>query len=207
MGQAAVQTGSRTSMFLSDESLVDALLARDPAAWREFQVRYERMVARCIAKVTRRFASRVSEDDIREIQATFQLSLFANDMHKLRSFDPERGNRFSSWIGMLAINTAYDHLRGVKREPPKEILGDELELACDAPDPFELASTNERARLAARSLEGFSDKDRAFAEMYFIDGMDPTDIALAMNISVKTVYSKKHKLQSRLEGALSQMAA
>ncbi|CAN5906357.1 hypothetical protein BH11MYX4_BH11MYX4_31560 [soil metagenome] len=33
--------------------------------------------------------------------------------------------------------------------------------------------------------------------------MDPQDIATKMNISVKTVYSKKHKIQSRLESVLS----
>jgi RNA polymerase sigma-70 factor (ECF subfamily) len=33
--------------------------------------------------------------------------------------------------------------------------------------------------------------------------MDPQDIAAKMNISVKTVYSKKHKIQSRLESVLA----
>jgi DNA-binding CsgD family transcriptional regulator len=33
--------------------------------------------------------------------------------------------------------------------------------------------------------------------------MDVQDIATKMNISVKTVYSKKHKIQSRLESVLA----
>lgn len=207
MAHALLSTTAPVDASSSDEALVAGLVAKEPRAWREFQSRYGRMVIRCIAKVIRRFASRVSEDDVQEIESTFMVSLFANDMHKIRSFDASRGHRFSSWLGMLAINCTYDHLRSVKREPLKEILGDDLDLASDLPDPFEATSTNERARIASESLAAFSEKDRTFAELYFVDGLAPEAIAQAMNISVKTVYSKKHKIQARLEAALSQMAA
>ena len=108
---------------------------------------------------------------------------------------------------MLAIKRAYDHLRSVKREPLKEILGDDLDLASELPDPFEATASRERARIASESLAAFSEKDRTFAELYFVEGLEPEAVARVMNISVKTVYSKKHKIQARLEAALSQMAA
>jgi RNA polymerase sigma-70 factor, ECF subfamily len=189
--------------FESDDDLIAGMLANDPAAWREFQVRFDRLIMRCITKVTRRFASMVSQDDVREIYATLYVSLVANDKHKLRTFDPERGNRFSSWIGLLAINASYDYLRSLKREPAKECITEAMELVCDLPDPFELTSEHERAAIAQKTLEDFSEKDRTFAALYFGEGMDPQDIAERMNISVKTVYSKKHKIQSRLESVLS----
>jgi RNA polymerase sigma-70 factor (ECF subfamily) len=192
--------------FDTDDDLVAGMLAKDPAAWREFQSRYDRLIIRCITKVTRRFASIVSQDDVREICATLYISLLANDMHKLRSFDPERGNRFSSWIGLLAINAAYDYLRTLKREPQKECITEAMDLVCELPDPFELTSEHERAAIAQRTLADFSEKDRTFAELYFGEGMAPQDIADRMNISVKTVYSKKHKIQSRLESVLTSRA-
>jgi len=206
MAQAQVNTRSMDT-FATDEELVSALVAKHAGAWRELQSRYGRMITRCIAKVTRRFASRVSEEDVREIEATFMVSLFANDMHKIRSYDRTRGHRFSSWLGMLAINCAYDHLRSVKREPLKEVLGDELDLASDTIDPFEAASKGQQARIAAESLASFSEKDRTFAELYFVEGLAPEVVAREMNISVKTVYSKRHKIQARLEAALSVLAA
>ena len=206
MAQATYQVVS-VDAFSTDEALVAALVAKNPSAWREFQTRYGRMVTRCIAKVTRRFASRVSDEDVREIESTFMVSLFSNDMHKVRSFDASRGHRFSSWLGMLAINCAYDHLRSVKREPQKEVIGEDFDLASDSADPFESASTGEQARIAAEALASFSDKDRTFAELYFVEGLEPEAVARAMNISVKTVYSKRHKIQARLEQALAQLAA
>jgi RNA polymerase sigma-70 factor (ECF subfamily) len=193
--------------FESDEDLIAGMLANLPSAWREFQTRYDRLIMRCITKVTRRFSSIVSQDDVREIYATLYVSLLGNSMHKLRSFDPERGNRFSSWIGLLAINAAYDYLRSLKREPQKECISEATELVCDMPDPFELTAEHERAVIAQETLEDFSEKDRTFAALYFGEGMDPQDIADRMNISVKTVYSKKHKIQSRLESVLAARAA
>jgi RNA polymerase sigma-70 factor, ECF subfamily len=186
----------------SDDALVEAMINNDPRSWREFQRRYDRLIHRCITKVTRRFASVVMQQDVREIYATLLVSLLANDKHKLRTFDPERGNRFSSWIGLLAINCAYDYLRALKREPSKGTLAEAADLVCDLPDPYEQAVEHERAAIAARTLDGFSAKDRAFANLYFGEGMEPTEIARTMNISVKTVYSKRHKIQSRLESVL-----
>jgi RNA polymerase sigma-70 factor, ECF subfamily len=193
--------------FDADDVLIAGMLANDPQAWRAFQTRYDRLIIRCITKVTRRFASIVSQDDVREVYATLYVSLLGNDKHKLRTFDPERGNRFSSWIGLLAINAAYDYLRTLKREPQKECITEAMELVCDLPDPFELTSEHERANIAQKTLEDFSEKDRTFAALYFGEGMDPQDIATKMNISVKTVYSKKHKIQSRLENVLQSSAS
>ena len=187
----------------NDEALVRAMIANDGRAWRTFQEKYSRLVHRCILKVTRRFTSVVSAEDVREVHAQLMLSLLANDKYKLRTFDPERGNRFSSWIGLLAINCAYDYLRALKREPSKTTLSEASELVCDLPDPFETTSDHERAEIAAEMLADFSDRDRAFAALYFGEGMDPVQIAAKLGISVKTVYSKKHKIRTRLESVLA----
>jgi len=52
-------------------------------------------------------------------------------------------------------------------------------------------------------LEEFTPKDRKFVKLYFGEGLAPEQIAKRMGISVKTVYSKKHKIQARLEGLLA----
>jgi RNA polymerase sigma-70 factor (ECF subfamily) len=187
-------------------ALVAALIDNDPNAWRQFQRRYDRLVMRCITKVTKRFAS-VSPEDVREIYAQLLVSLLANGRGKLRAFDPTRGSRFSSYIGMLAIHCAYDWLRAVRREPPRETLSEAFELSSDLPDPFEETAAQERAALAAKVMAGFSERDRRFAALYFGEGMEPHEIARSMKISVKTVYSKKHKIQSKLEAIVATIKA
>ena len=184
--------------------LVARMIAGDHGAWREFQTRYDRLIYRCITKVTGRFAARLSADDVREIYASLLLSLLANDKHKLRTFDPARGNRFGSWIGLLAINAAYDHLRSVRRDANRGSITEAEELTSDSPDPYEVCEHRERAAKVARALGDFSDKDRLFMELYFGEGLAPEEVAERMQISVKTVYSKKHKIQSKLETLLGQ---
>jgi RNA polymerase sigma-70 factor (ECF subfamily) len=42
--------------------------------------------------------------------------------------------------------------------------------------------------------------------LYFNRGLDAEQVASAMNISVKTVYSKKHKIRARLESFVAAAA-
>jgi RNA polymerase sigma-70 factor (ECF subfamily) len=190
-------------------ALVSGMLAGQERSWREFHARYDRLMYRCITKVTGRFSSFLGQDDIREIYATLLVQLLANDMHKLRSFDPERGNRFGSWIGLLAINAAYDYLRAMRREPNRAPLAEAEMLSCDLPSPLEQVEYRQRAELVSNILRAFSAKDQEFVALYFGEGLEPEQIALRMRISVKTVYSKKHKIQTRLEQMLTsaQLAA
>ena len=189
---------------VDEAELLRCLLANDPRAWREFNTRYGRLIFRCITRVTARFSALVGPDDVREIYATLCVQLLANDKHKLKSFEPSRGNKLGTWIGMLAIHSAYDFLRTVKREPKRTTLAEAEVLSSEFPDPCEVCTMRERARLVSDLLAGFTAKDREFITLYYGEGLEPEQIAKQMRISVKTVYSKKHKIRSRLEALLAQ---
>ena len=189
---------------MDDAALLAGLLADHAAAWREFNLRYARLVYRCITRVTARFGALVGPEDVREIYANLCLQLLANDKHKLRSFEPSRGNKLGSWIGMLAIHTAYDYLRQARREPQRAGLGEAEDLCSMLPDPQESCELRQRAELVASVLESFSAKDRQFVTLYYGEGLAPEEVARRLGINVKTVYSKKHKIESRLEALLAQ---
>lgn len=185
-----------------DAELVARLLRGDSRAWRELHERFDRLIYRCITKVTGRFQA-LGPEDVREIYATLFLQLVSNDMHKLRSFDPSRGNRLGTWLGMLAMHTAYDYLRSMRREANRAPMIEVEGLSSELPDPFEECVRNQRFRLVAEALADFSEKDRELVSLYFDEGLEPDEVAARMGISVKTVYSKKHKIQTRLETMLS----
>jgi RNA polymerase sigma-70 factor (ECF subfamily) len=192
-----------------DRELVHRLVSDDAAAWRQFDARFSRLIYRCITRITARFTAVVGPDDVREIHALLYLQLLANDKHKLRSFEPGRGNRLSSWIGMLAIHSAYDYLRTLRREPKRECLTLAEGLISDTLDPFEAYLAHERAALLRSLMTEFSAKDREFVELYYGEGLEPEQVAERMDISIKTVYTKKHKIRNRLEALLGrpQLAA
>ncbi len=188
---------------LSDATLLEGLLADSPSAWREFNLRYGRLIHSCIARVMNRFRSVTTPDDVDEVYSTLCLQLLARNKHRLRSFDPERGNKLGSWLGMLATHAAYDLLRARRRVPQ----ADERDSAC-AVLPLaqatadDICAAREQARRLKSALRCLSEKDREFFTLYFAEGLQPEEIATRMGISIKTVYSKKHKLRARLQTAL-----
>lgn len=195
-----------TAAEWSEVELLNRMLLRDGRAWREFHLRYDRLIFRCIHKVTSRFPGSITSEDVREIYGMFLLGLNKRDMHKLRTFEPERGNKLSSWLGMLATNCAWDYLRSVARQPQCTALADAANVGCDASDPYETLLQKERWAVVNQIVSSFSKKDRVFVRLYYVDGLSPEEVAERMAISVKTVYSKKHKIRCRLEKALEPAA-
>ncbi|MBX3272277.1 MAG: sigma-70 family RNA polymerase sigma factor [Sandaracinaceae bacterium] len=192
---------------LSETQLLSRMLLRDGRAWREFHRRYDRLIFRCIHKVTGRFPGSITSEDVREIYAMFLLGLNKRNMHKLRTFDPERGNKLSSWVGMLATNCAWDYLRGVARRPQTTTLADAEQIGSMDDDPYQDLLDKQRWAVVNAVLAQFSDKDQQFVRLYFMEGLEPEAVAEEMGISVKTVYSKKHKIRCRLQRALEPVVA
>lgn len=191
----------------AERALVARLLADDADAWRAFDAKYSRVVLGCIHRVLSRFTRVTGPDDVDEIYARFCLQLLAHDKKKLRTFDPERGSKLSSWLGLLATHAAYDYLRSVRRDAGTEPLSETERLSSDEPSPYEMSLLHERARIAAQVMSQLSERDREFVELYFGEGLEPEEIAREMGINVKTVYSKKHKITARLESLLASAQA
>lgn len=183
---------------LSDLVLLERVLRHEEAAWTELLRRFRGLIFRCIGKTLARFESSLCNEDADEIFAEVCFNLLRNDMKKLRVYDPGRGSKLGSWIGLIAINTAYDHLRVTARWPRLDRIEGCPDRPDAAPGPLEkLLSAERYARLNAMASE-FSARDQKFMELYFGRGMSPAEVARRMKISVKTVYSKKNKIRKRL---------
>jgi RNA polymerase sigma-70 factor, ECF subfamily len=185
-----------------EAALVQAMLSGSRSAWSEFHARYGRLIHRCIGRVVARFA-RMGDDDEAEIRANLFAQLCADDMRKLRAFNAERGSRLSSFICTLAVHAAHDHLRALRREPNRASLDEAEDIGADAPTPDQVVEMKEGIAKVGEVLRALSDKDREFVALYFDEGLDVEQIAARMQISVKTVYTKKHKIQTRIEARLA----
>lgn len=195
--QAPVTTSYST---LSDQQLLDVVLGRDELAWRELLRRFRPLVFRCITKVASRYDAVLAREDVNEIFGDVCINLLRDDMRKLRLWDPNRGSKLSSWLGMLAINTTYDYLRQTSRRPMLDKLDEAPERPGNDPSALEQLLDKERWDYVTNLLsQEFSARDRRFVELYYGQGLLPEEIARAMRISVKTVYSKKNKVRTKLE--------
>jgi RNA polymerase sigma-70 factor (ECF subfamily) len=187
-----------------DIQLIEGLLAGVQESWREFARRYSRILEATIARVTLRFPGIVGQEDVQEIYALFCLNLLANNCRRLRSFDPSRGVRFRSWLGLLAVHSAYDYLRTVRRQPQGPCVDDIAELVAQVPDAPDACERREQAKQIACLVKELSARDREFMSLYFAQGLSAEVVAAKMGISIKTVYTKKHKIRSKLEALLEQ---
>ena len=191
----------------TDADLLRRVLRSDAVAWNELVRRFRSLVYRCVTKVIGRYDSVLSSADADEVYADVMMTLVRDDMRKLRLYDSRRGTKLSSWIGMIATNVAYDYLRGTARRPILDRIDGipDIEEECETPLDG-IISEERRARLN-QMLADYSDKDRAFVSLYYAQGLDAEEVAEEMKISVKTVYSKKHKLLARLQTTLAPLAA
>lgn len=191
----------------TDEELLANVLRNQGMAWAELVRRYRALIYRCISKVTLRYAPTLASADLDEIYAEVMIQLVRDDMHKLRIYDPGRGAKLGSWIGMLAVNAAYDYLRSAGRRP---ILNREGNLIDPNEEhdrsPLDHLLEKERWDHLNGMLMDFTDKDRTFVDLYYRRGLEAEQIAEEMQISLKTVYSKKHKIRAHLMRCLERMA-
>lgn len=191
----------------TDKDLLKLVLRNDARGWSELIRRFRPLIYRCITKVTLKYAPSLSGADLDEIYADVMMQLVRDDMHKLRIYNPARGTKLGSWIGMISVNAAYDFLRSAGRRP----LLDKVDGECDPHDtcdrtPLDLLIEKERWGHLNELLNEFTDKDRTFVQLYYQKGMEAEEIASEMQISLKTVYSKKHKIRAHLVRALQTLA-
>jgi RNA polymerase sigma-70 factor (ECF subfamily) len=191
---------------LSDDELVKAVLTGEPAAWPTFFARYERLVISCIRKVMQRWGAPFNEEDLEDLVSGTALNIVKDDYKKLRAFDATRGYKLSSWIGLIATNTAHDALR---RRAPTEVwsaaalddtapvrLESEEQLASDA------LEAEDEVRVLRNAVAQLSPSDRLFVDYYFVQELAPELIAQLMSISVNTVYSRKNKIREKLRAII-----
>ena len=191
----------------TDRDLLRCVLRNDARGWTELVRRYRPLIYRCITKVTLKYSPMLSGADLDEIYAEVMMQLVRENMRKLRIYNPARGTKLGSWIGMISVNAAYDFLRGAGRRP----VLDKVDGAIDPHDecdrtPLDQLIEKERWEHLNTLLSEFTEKDRTFVELYYQKGMEADEVAAEMQISLKTVYSKKHKIRAHLVRCLERLA-
>lgn len=191
----------------SDEELLDRVLRHESEeSWRAFLARFEPLVLATILRTAHARRAWLTRDDLEELRAGFLAALLANDRRALRAFDPARGCKLSSWIGLLAKRHTIDWLRatGVETWPlavgpsprPANAVRDLV------PTPEDLTAHKEqleRLREAVGALEG---RQRQLYRLHFEQGLDLVEVAGRMGTTLQTVHSCRHKMQLRLTRAV-----
>jgi RNA polymerase sigma-70 factor (ECF subfamily) len=193
-----------------DRALLTGVLGKAPGAWEHFYQRYERLMISCIRKVLYRYTALHSDADVEDMLSSTCVNLIKDDFHKLRAFDLDRGYKLSSWVGLIATNTAHDALRG--RDPLHDSLEQRSEdsqrfAPVDAgPAPDLELETRERWDQLKAAMDKLSREDRDFMVMCYAEELEPEEIATRLGIALNTVYSRKNKVREKLRRLVETMA-
>lgn len=185
----------------SDLELLQAVVDRRPGAWEVFYERYHRLMAACVRRVYARYGVSYAPEDMEDLIASVCFNLVKDDFRKLRLYDPEKGYRLSSWVGLISSNTAHDTLR--KRDPEHVRLdADEGQsvsrLPGKAPDPIDGLARKEQKAMLREAVFELSEVDRQFVHYYYGLHLEPAEVAHRLGITVNTVYSRKNKIRNKL---------
>ncbi len=190
----------------NDRELLTRVFRNDARGWAELVRRFRPLIYRCITKVTGRYSA-IAMADNDEIYAEVLMQLLRDDCYKLRVYNPARGTKLGSWIGLIAVNASYDYLRSFGRRPMLDKVNSTVDPheECDR-TPLDLLMEKERWHSFNTMLSEFSEKDRTFLELYYARGMEAEAVAEEMQISLKTVYSKKHKIRAHLQRCVERLS-
>ena len=206
MALLAARTSNKPTEW-TDSQLLKFVLRNDAQGWAELIRRFRPLIYRCITKVTLKYSPMLGGADLDEIYADVMMQLVRDDMHKLRIYNPARGTKLGSWIGMISVNAAYDFLRSAGRRPLLDKVDGTMDVQEDLDrTPLDMLIEKERWGHLNDLLSDFTDKDRMFVELYYQKGLEADEIAAEMQISLKTVYSKKHKIRAHLVRCLQNIA-
>ena len=183
-----------------DLMLLARMLDGEVTAWSDFQKSYQPLIAACVRRVLRKYDARCNYSDIEDFIADVWLQLLKDDSRKLRTYDPKRGVRLSSWIGLITTNHVIDRLRRQRNDVYLEdpsILVDRF--ASNGGCPQAAAERRQSFELTRTALELLPVADRRFLIDCCWNERPPAELAAELGVAVSTIYSRKFKVRHKLE--------
>ena len=151
---------------MARDSLPEALLRGEKAAWDAFVRRYGGLVVAAVRGIA------AGQSEIEDFTQEVFVRLCKDDFRLLRNFDPARAS-LSTWLTIVARSTARDGLRRRRAEAVPLEAVPEAQLAIDPVEPVE------KLKLPQALL---SPRQREILAMLYDREMDVAEIAGALGI-------------------------
>ena len=160
---------------MARDSLPDALLRGEKAAWDAFVRRYGGLVVAAVRGVA------MAQAEVEDLTQEVFVRLCKDDFRLLRNYDPERAS-LSTWLTIVARSTARDGLRRRRAETVPLDSVPEAQLAIDPVMPVE------KLKLPEALL---SPRQREILAMLYDREMDVAEIARALGRSEERRVGKE----------------
>ncbi len=183
-----------------ERRLIQALVARDRQAWRQFVENFQGLVYARVARTALEFHRAVDRSDIEDICAEVFAGLVANDFASLRRF--EGRSSLATWLSVVARRVC---VRWLEKSRPAAARPESFDDAAHLPvRPSRragvlaaLIQTEDNQRLKDM-FERLNPADRQVLRMFYHEGASYAEISRQMKISINTVGPKLQRAQRRL---------
>lgn len=189
-----------------DRELLDACIAGDRDAWEAFVRRFTRYVRYLTQLTARRYGTSLTDDELADLHNDLFVALLEDDRRRLRAFGGRNGCSVRSWVRVITIRRALDHLRRRRGHlsldaGPADDAPPAVTAVDDAPDPLErLLSRADEARgeRLAELAAALGPSDRLLLELIYVRQLPAEAIAATFNTSRGAIYTRKTRLVQRL---------
>ena len=117
---------------------------------------------------------------------------------------------FATFVRVCATRLTLDHLRALARRPQvaaDQPCGDDLhDVLVETPDaalgPEDHASISEELMILRRLVSELSPREQLLVRLHFIEGLDISDVARALNVSENATHVLKSRLRAKLRSKM-----
>ncbi len=186
-----------------EQQFILLLLKRDQPAWREFIVRYEKLIISRVLSACREFGLMPQPALVEDCGAEVMATLFKGDMQGLRKFQGR--SKLSTWLAVVARRATLDFLRRQHKEQVNTRPNDSrFDIAAipevtenNAAEIEQEIEKENRAQLQV-CFSQLKETDQQALTLYFDQQLSYVEIGQVLGISENGVGPKLSRAQKRL---------
>ncbi|MEW6599801.1 MAG: sigma-70 family RNA polymerase sigma factor [Nitrospirota bacterium] len=191
-----------------DSRLIKDCIDGNEEAWNNFIDRFSKLVYYSISRAVNPYNTNIDAEDIEDIYGQVFLSFIENNYKKLRQFEEGKGCTLSCWVRLISARHTIDYLRKKKRHVSLDNESDAGGMVKDtlrdsSPNVQAHIELSEQVKMMEEAIAELPSSDLLFIDLYYRRELPPEEVADILNITVSSVYSRKNRIQGKIEKILA----
>lgn len=194
---------------LSDQEsqMIAQCLSGSSRAWRSFIDQFSGVVYYSVKKVLTDHCGYCSKEELEDLHNDVFVSIMENRGKKLGLYRGKNGCSLTTWIRIISVRLAIDHLR--KKKPMVSIsertYEQEAEKRAVDHDPVVFIEDDQKKKLLQKIIEDLPPRDRLFMKLFYFENVPPEEIARIFNSSVNAIYSRASYIKNKIKEKLKKI--
>ncbi len=189
-----------------DYRLAQRLVTGEAQAWRDFVLRFQRLVLARVLAAGREIGQPLAQSDAEDLCADVFSRLVASDFAVLRRF--EGRSTLSTWLSVVTRRIVIRKLATAHREPSRArndcaVPLETLAGPHDQEPLSQLIGEESHVRLAA-GLAGLGERHRQLACLFYHDGCSYREISEQLDMPLNSIGPTLNRIQQKLRASLDE---